>query len=119
MNQRDWLLNKVLGHPWFEKFLKNQVSGSINANFVERLEKYQISKYLRKLTQLYFSVHIPDCLTDAKEIFYELDKDNDGFITMSELKEGINLMYPDIDIGNLLYHKLNRSWVLIPINRSW
>ena len=71
---------------------------------IKRLEKYQVSKTLRKFTHFYYSIHLPDEITDADEIFKEFDKNKDGRISITEFREGLIEKYPENKIGNITFN---------------
>mmetsp|Transcript_1980 Transcript_1980/g.2495 ORF Transcript_1980/g.2495 Transcript_1980/m.2495 type:complete len:180 (-) Transcript_1980:59-598(-) len=84
----------VLKHPWFEKFKGKEESRQLTSIATTRLKKYMSSKKMKKIISMYLSIHSSDSIIrDVKTIFTALDTNQDGYITMSELKRGMKSKY--------------------------
>jgi len=79
---------EVLKHPWLIEHTKTQVDFDISEIFLKKLKTFTS---VTKMQQIALNMIAHQCNTDeideVKQIFMKLDVNNDGFITLKELKE--------------------------------
>jgi calcium-dependent protein kinase len=78
---------EALGHPW----VKNRESNcEVPRKHLDRLKEFQKSKRLKKAALTYLASRTNDAdVSEEMQIFFKLDKNRDGYITLKELKEGM------------------------------
>ena len=86
---------EVLSHPWFKKAeTQSDVALSID---LEKFKNYVHFNNLKKFVLTYIATRVRDSeVSHLREIFEMFDKNNDGSITIEELKEGLKKMGGDI-----------------------
>jgi len=86
--EKDRLTPKeALHHPW----IKNKENNcEIPNKHLDRLKSFQKSKKLKKAALTYLASRTSDDdVNEEMQIFLKLDKNKDGYITLKELKEGM------------------------------
>ncbi|CAG9321264.1 unnamed protein product [Blepharisma stoltei] len=80
----------ALKHPWFISI--NQKSNFYNnERILKRLKQYQVKGRLKKeIMKIIVKVLDTDEIQHLKEVFEHLDLDHNGYITLEELKQGLN-----------------------------
>ncbi len=81
---------EALNHPWILQHTKSQMDFEISADVLKRLKTFSSQS---KMQQIALNMIAHQCNTEEveeiKKIFIRLDLNNDGFITLSELKEAL------------------------------
>lgn len=78
---------EALNHPW----IKNRESNTVvPTKHLERLKNFQKAKKLKKAALTYLASRTTDNdVSEEMKIFFTLDKNKDGYITLKELREGM------------------------------
>lgn len=78
---------EALNHPWL---LSTELSTAVPKKHIDRLKRFQKTKKLKKAALTYLASRASDSdVSEEMKIFEKLDKNNDGYITLKELKEGM------------------------------
>jgi len=88
----------ALNHPWIKKHeLDDAVLSKDLPNQLGRLEKFQKYQTLKKIILTYFCSRLQDSKIIAEaDIFAFLDKNNDGVLSIDELKSSTNCESKDL-----------------------
>jgi len=81
---------QALSHPWIVKNSKNEPRVSLNDNVISRIATFSNATKIQQIA-LNFIAHQceADEIAENKKIFFNIDKNNDGYITLKELKEAM------------------------------
>ena len=90
---------QVLDDPWIAQLAPNSKGLLENVN-IESLKRYKNENKLKKAVLTYIASRLKDSeVKNLKEIFTQLDKNQDGCVTLEEMKEGFSqLGIKDVDL---------------------
>jgi calcium-dependent protein kinase len=78
---------EALAHPWVKNLEQNN---AVPSDHMNRLKEFQKAKKLKKAALTYLASRTSDKdVSEEMKIFFALDKNRDGYITLKELKEGM------------------------------
>ena len=81
---------QALEHPWINGYSRMDSEVLLSHKHTERLRNFQKSKKLKKAVLTYLASRVSDeDIINEMKIFFKLDKNKDGYITLKELKEGM------------------------------
>ena len=81
---------KALEHNWINKFSRLDSAILLSSKHTDRLREFQKTKKLKKAALTYLASRLSDeDIINEMQIFFKLDKNKDGYITLKELKEGM------------------------------
>jgi calcium-dependent protein kinase len=81
---------QALEHPWVKGYARLDSVILLSSQHTERLRNFQKSKKLKKAALTYLASRVSDeDIINEMKIFFKLDKNKDGYITLKELKEGM------------------------------
>jgi calcium-dependent protein kinase len=84
---------QALHHRWVEKLAPNASDAVLSSAAFENLKAFRSQNKLKKAALTVIAQQIcEDSIKDLKEMFYALDKDGDGTITVEEMQDGIHKM---------------------------
>ena len=77
----------VLNHPWLNKLAPNS-KGAITKLNLKHLENYKNTSNFKKFILTYIASRLKEKeIKELKEMFYEMDTNKDGTLTVKEIKE--------------------------------
>lgn len=80
----------ALRHRWVEKLAPNSAHATLSTAAFANLKQFRAMNKLKKAALTVIAGQMTDdSITDLKEMFYSLDEDGDGTISVQEMKEGI------------------------------
>jgi calcium-dependent protein kinase len=90
-NENERLTPKdVLNHAWMKKFSDPASDVPISNTHYDRLKDFEKSSKLKKAALSYLATRTSDKdIENEMKIFQSLDKNKDGYVTLKELKEGM------------------------------
>lgn len=78
---------EALAHPWVKNLESNN---AVPKSHMNRLKDFQKAKKLKKAALTYLASRTSDKdVSEEMKIFFALDKNRDGYITLKELKDGM------------------------------
>ena len=90
----------VLNHPWIVKLAPNS-KGCISKLNIKHLEDYKNSCNFKKFILTYISTRLKDKeIKELKEIFYEMDVNKDGTLTIEEIKKCLLKLKSNKELNN-------------------
>ena len=82
---------QALDHPWTKSYARLDSEIILSSKHTERLRNFQKAKKLKKAALTYLASRVSDeDIINEMKIFFKLDKNKDGYITLKELKEGMS-----------------------------
>lgn len=95
--RKRYTAEQALHHRWVEKLAPNASNTVLSSSAFENLKAFRSQNKLKKAALTVIAQQLcEDSIKDLKEMFYALDKDGDGTITVEEMQEGISKMGIDI-----------------------
>lgn len=92
---------QVLNHDWVAKLAPNSEECLLELN-IETMKKYTNSNKFKKAALTFIATRLKeDEIKTLKEIFFTIDKNNDGFLTYQEILMGCQKLNLDIDFQEL------------------
>lgn len=84
---------QVLRHPWVDKLAPKASSAALSAAAFGNLRGFHAQGKFKKAALTAMAKHLGDsAIQDLKEMFFALDADGNGTITIEELQDGIKKM---------------------------
>ncbi len=81
---------EVLNHTWVTNLAPNSIEAVLNLS-TDSLKNYKNSNKLKKAVLTFIASRLKeDEIKDLKEIFFAIDKNQDGTLTVEEVKEGLS-----------------------------
>jgi calcium-dependent protein kinase len=81
---------EALEHPWISGYSRLDSEVFLSHQHTERLRNFQKAKKLKKAALTYLASRVSDeDIINEMKIFFKLDKNKDGYITLKELREGM------------------------------
>ncbi|CAI2366995.1 unnamed protein product [Moneuplotes crassus] len=81
---------QALEHSWIAGYSRLDSAVLLSHKHTERLRNFQKSKKLKKAVLTYLASRVSDeDIINEMKIFFKLDRNKDGYITLKELKEGM------------------------------
>eukprot|EP00347_Sterkiella_histriomuscorum_P000790 403374494 len=95
----------ALSHPWIEKYARNDKEArlSLNDNVIQRIASFSHASKIQQIA-LTFIAHQCESeeIVENKKIFFNIDKNNDGYITLKELKEAMKGRLTEDELQGIL-----------------
>merc|ERR1712118_57187 len=83
-------VRQALEHTWVEKLAPNSSDKNLSVAAVSNLKGFRAQNKLKKAALTVIATELSEeSLKDLKEMFMGLDKDNDGTLTVDEMREGM------------------------------
>lgn len=80
----------MLNHPWLSNAQSSPSGGKMHLNFVDKLRKFQSQKKLKKVALTLIAEQLEDKeLQGLRETFKGLDVNQDGSLTLQEIRQGL------------------------------
>ena len=90
----------VLNHPWLNKLAPNS-KGAISKLNLKHLENYKNISEFKKFILTYVASRLKEKeIKELKEMFYEMDANKDGTLTMKEIKECLVKLNSEKEMDN-------------------
>jgi len=88
---------QVLHHPWVDKLAPKASNAALSQALFKNLRGFQAQSKFKKAALTAMAKHLGDSkIQDLREMFYALDADGNGRITLEELSDGIKKMGMDV-----------------------
>jgi len=99
-----WPMGQVMNHTWLQELRLNAVEVTLSYDAFNNLQAFQAANRLKKAACTVIAQHLSDAaIKDLREMFYALDKNGDGTISMEEMNQGIKKMgVEDAELTSLL-----------------
>ncbi|CDW76675.1 calcium-dependent protein [Stylonychia lemnae] len=94
----------ALGHPWILKYASdNEQRASLNDNVIQRIASFSNASKIQQIA-LTFIAHQSEAdeISENKKIFFNIDKNNDGYITLKELKQAMKGRLSEDELQSIL-----------------
>merc|ERR1719331_1858039 len=83
-------VKQALEHTWVERLAPNSSDKNISSSAVSNLKGFRAQNKLKKAALTVIASELSEeSLKDLKEMFMQLDADNDGTLTVDEMKKGM------------------------------
>lgn len=93
--------DQVLNHTWVANLAPNSEECLLNLN-TDTMEDYIHSNKFKKAALTFIATRLKDDeIKNLKEIFFAMDKNNDGFLTFQEIKQGCEKLKTGINFEDL------------------
>lgn len=94
---------QALAHPWIVNHQKNEPRVSLNDNVISRISTFSKASKIQQIA-LNFIAHQCDAeeIVENKKIFFNIDKNNDGYITLKELKAAMKGRLSEEELQTIL-----------------
>jgi len=80
----------ALQHPWISKAMSSEDQAGITNGIVTNLKSFSVMNKLKKASLNVIATQLTDgAIRELKEMFMAMDENNDGTLSVSELKEGL------------------------------
>mmetsp|Transcript_51321 Transcript_51321/g.111372 ORF Transcript_51321/g.111372 Transcript_51321/m.111372 type:complete len:666 (+) Transcript_51321:24-2021(+) len=84
---------QALAHPWMKKYLPKKQKGRLNQQIVNNLRSYRLlSKFKKASLSVIASMLTDDQIGSARDAFLELDLDGDGYVSVAEVRDVLELV---------------------------
>lgn len=91
--QKRYTAEQVLHHPWVDKLAPKASNAALSQVAFGNLRGFHAQSKFKKAALTTMAKHLQDsAIQDLKEMFYALDADGNGTITIEELRDGIQKM---------------------------
>jgi calcium-dependent protein kinase len=88
--EKRYTCKQALEHTWVEKLAPNSSGKKISAAAVSNLKGFRAQNKLKKAALTVIATELSEeSLKDLKEMFIALDADNDGTLTVEEMRQGM------------------------------
>ena len=78
---------QILEHPWFS--MTDKVTKPLNVNF-KLFRSFRSNEKLKKIVLTILATQMNEIeINELKDLFISLDKDNDGVLTIKEIRNGL------------------------------
>lgn len=91
--EKRYTAEQSLHHRWVEKLAPNSSEVALSVTAFDNLKAFRAANKLKKAALTVIAQQLgEDSIKDLKEMFYSLDADGDGTVTVEEMREGIAKM---------------------------
>jgi len=81
---------ECLNHPWVKNAMDSTISDDTQKLFLDRLRQFQGASKLKKAILSYLASRVTEDEIKANiQLFNQIDKNHDGYITLKELQKGL------------------------------
>jgi len=88
--EKRYTVRQALEHTWVEKLAPNSSDKKLSAAAVSNLKGFRAQNKLKKAALTVIATELSEeSLKDLKEMFIALDADNDGTLTVEEMRQGM------------------------------
>lgn len=94
---------QALEHPWVTSYARLDSEIILSSKHTDRLRSFQKAKKLKKAALTYLASRVSDDdIINEMKIFFKLDKNKDGYITLKELKDSMSNTHNIEEIADIL-----------------
>lgn len=89
---------EALDHEWFKHYEEDNIGNEALSGAIDSLKEFKVNQKMQQATLTYIVTHMVTSEdTEAlDEIFKQLDTDNNGKLSLDELKQGCEQVYPEM-----------------------
>lgn len=99
--EKRFTAEQVLKHTWVENLAPNSDESILNLD-INAMKAYSNASKFKKAALSFIASRLKDDdIHSLKEIFFSLDKNNDGFLTFEEIKEGCKKLNTNLNLEEI------------------